>query len=93
MNAVRHLWKLQRNYLQVTIQQTITRVCRRTSNYFVGFLCTIVPSFLLQGLDRQQEARFAGDAIFKIKVLLFSDILLRSTDKGNKNCTDIYPIA
>jgi len=35
-----------------TIQQTITRVCRRTDNYFVGLLCISVSSFLLQGLDR-----------------------------------------
>jgi len=31
------------------------------------FLCTSVPSFLLQGLERWEEAIFAGDAIFKIK--------------------------
>jgi len=49
-----------------TIQQTIIRVCRRTNNYFVALLCTSVSSFLLQGLDREQEARFAGYAIFKI---------------------------
>jgi len=39
-----------------TIQQTITRVCRRTNNYFVLLLHTSVSSFLLQGLNRQQES-------------------------------------
>jgi hypothetical protein len=32
-----------------TIQQTFTRVCRRTNNYFVALLFTSVSSFLLQG--------------------------------------------
>ena len=49
-----------------TIQQAVLPVCRRTNNYSVAILSTSVSSFLLQGLDREQEARFDGYAIFKI---------------------------
>jgi hypothetical protein len=51
------------------IQQTFSPVCRGTNNYFVAVSCTRVSLFLLQGLGRQQEARFAGYAIFEITIL------------------------
>ena len=54
----------------VTIQQTITRVCRGTDNYFVALSSTSVWPFLLQGLDPSNgEARFAGYAISRITIL------------------------
>ena len=47
-----------------TIQQTITRVCRRTNNYFVALLCMSVSSFLLQGLRRFVIVLLGAGGIF-----------------------------
>jgi hypothetical protein len=58
------------------VQQTLSRVCRKTNNYFVAFLCISVSSFLLQGLELEIFCHFAGvSRDWQKRKLLFRQIV------------------